>query len=62
MSGKAVEANKRLNPDIMIVAIDEKSLAEQGRWPWDRRVYKQFLEKDVIGAEIPKAYRPLDEA
>jgi multimeric flavodoxin WrbA len=28
---------------------------------WTNATFKQFLEKDVVHAEIPKAYRPLDE-
>ena len=32
------------NDAITIVAIDEKSLAAVGRWPWSRRVQAQLLE------------------
>ena len=32
------------NDAITIVAIDEKSLAALGRWPWSRRVQAQLLE------------------
>ncbi|MHB9030212.1 MAG: flavodoxin family protein [Candidatus Latescibacterota bacterium] len=28
---------------------------------WTNATFKQFLEKDVVKAEIPKAYHPLDE-
>ena len=28
---------------------------------WTNATFKQFLEKDVVRAEIPKAYHPLDE-
>ena len=28
---------------------------------WTNATFKQFLEKDVVHARIPKAYRPLDE-
>lgn len=31
--------------DIVIAAIDEKSLAEVGRWPWPRRVQARMVER-----------------
>ena len=31
--------------DIVVVAIDEESLAQFGRWPWDRKVHADFLTK-----------------
>ena len=34
-----------LDPRIVIVDIDEKSLAEVGRWPWSRDVVAQLIEK-----------------
>ncbi|HEX9756398.1 MAG TPA: adenylate/guanylate cyclase domain-containing protein [Nitrospiria bacterium] len=46
------------NPDLLIIAIDEKSLKEVGRWPWSRGLMAQLLEKlakgkpRVIGADI----------
>lgn len=35
-----------IEPDrrVVIVAIDEKSINELGRWPWDRRVIAQLIE------------------
>ncbi len=41
------------NNAITIVAIDEKSLAAVGRWPWSRRVQAQLLE--AIGKAGAKA-------
>lgn len=41
------------NDAITIVAIDEKSLAAVGRWPWSRRVQAQLLE--AIGKAGAKA-------
>ncbi len=45
------------DPDIVIVDIDEKSLAamsnEYGRWPWPRQVLGEFLEN--IEKQQPKA-------
>jgi CHASE2 domain-containing sensor protein len=31
--------------DVVIVAIDDASLAELGRWPWSRRVHARLLER-----------------
>jgi adenylate cyclase len=33
------------NPDIVIIAIDEKSIAELGRYPWSRDRYAQLIDK-----------------
>ncbi|MET0814094.1 MAG: CHASE2 domain-containing protein [Pseudoxanthomonas sp.] len=30
---------------ILVVAIDEKSLAELGRWPWSRRTHAELVER-----------------
>jgi adenylate cyclase len=64
------------DPDIVIVDIDEKSLAtmekEAGRWPWSRAVYAQLVEGlaaqkpraivfDIAFAEAD-AFRPQDDA
>ncbi len=44
--------------DVVIVAIDEESLAALGRWPWSRRVHAQMVERltqagaKVIGMDI----------
>jgi adenylate cyclase len=36
---------------VTIVAIDEKSLAELGRWPWSRRTLARLVERlDALGA------------
>ena len=34
-------------PEIVIAAIDEKSIDELGRWPWPRKVMAQLVEKLV---------------
>ncbi|MBI3638333.1 adenylate/guanylate cyclase domain-containing protein [Candidatus Wolfebacteria bacterium] len=31
------------NPDILIIGIDDKSLQEIGRWPWDRTVHAELI-------------------
>ena len=38
--------------DIVIVAIDEQSLRELGRWPWSRRLHARLIRK--LGAAGPK--------
>ncbi len=49
----------RLDPRIVIVDIDEKSLAEQGRWPWGRdrvaRLVDELFERQhiaVLGFDV----------
>lgn len=39
--------------DVVIVAIDEASLAEHGRWPWPRSLQARLLEQ--VGAGQPRA-------
>ena len=34
-----------LDPRVVIVDIDEKSIAEVGRWPWSRDVVAKLIEK-----------------
>ena len=63
--------------EVVIIAIDENSLRELGRWPWSRRVHAQLLDRlttqgvrgialDVILAEAelsdPAADRSLADA
>lgn len=48
---------QRLNPppasgDIVIVAIDNRSLAELGRWPWPRSFHAQLIA--TVGAQRPR--------
>ncbi len=64
-----------LPDDILIVAIDEKSLAEYGRWPWTRKLQAELIERVFEGrprvvaldifypeSESPEADRILAEA
>lgn len=37
--------NGEMDPRIVIVDIDEKSLAEVGRWPWNRDVIARLIDK-----------------
>jgi adenylate cyclase len=45
--------------NIVIVAIDEKSLKEQGRWPWNRKTIAKLIDKlftqykaKVVGLDV----------
>ncbi|MBU0619628.1 adenylate/guanylate cyclase domain-containing protein [Patescibacteria group bacterium] len=46
------------NSDIVIVAIDNESLQKLGRWPWDRTIHAQLIDKInkynpiVIGLDV----------
>lgn len=52
--------------DIVIVAIDEKSLAAIGRWPWRRSLHAELLSRIAaqsprcIGLNLPLTERDLD--
>lgn len=58
--------------DIVIVAVDERSLQELGRWPWRRSLHAQLLDRlkeldpAVIGMDIifsePSSAQPDDDA
>jgi adenylate cyclase len=41
------------HPDIAIIAIDDKSIAELGRFPWSRQQYVRLLDRLAVAA--PKA-------
>ena len=36
-------APKGIDPRIVIIDIDDKSLAEQGQWPWNRTVLAELV-------------------
>jgi CHASE2 domain-containing sensor protein len=38
-------AGRAASPDILILTIDEESLARLGRWPWSRQVLANVLER-----------------
>jgi CHASE2 domain-containing sensor protein/signal transduction histidine kinase len=44
---------RKARDDIVIVAIDEASLAQIGRWPWQRAIHAGFLQKLALAQ--PKA-------
>ena len=44
---------QQVDNSIVIVAVDERSLSEVGRWPWSRTVTADLIDK--IGAYSPKA-------
>jgi len=41
------------HPDIVIVAIDDPSIAAIGRWPWRRALHAELIEK--VSAQQPRA-------
>lgn len=45
----AIEAAEPARDDILLVAIDDRSLAEIGRWPWDRRQLAVLVDKLTAG-------------
>jgi eukaryotic-like serine/threonine-protein kinase len=47
------QSNKKPSDQIAIVAIDDQSVANIGRWPWSRDVQAQLIEQ--ISAGKPKA-------
>jgi CHASE2 domain-containing sensor protein len=48
-----VSRQRVANPDVVIVAIDDRSLSEIGRWPWDRAVHAALLERlTELGASV----------
>ncbi|RZL86791.1 MAG: CHASE2 domain-containing protein, partial [Variovorax sp.] len=42
-------AQRPVSPDIVIVAIDDRSLADVGRWPWGRVVQAELLDRVTAG-------------
>ena len=43
----ATSLKRSVSDDIVIVAIDDKSLAQIGRWPWSRAVHAALLQRIV---------------
>src|SRR6185437_11219282 len=41
------------NPDILLIAVDEKSLAQLHEWPWPRGIHARLI--DALRAAPPKA-------
>ncbi len=41
---KTASVNKKASNDIILIVIDNKSLAELGRWPWKRTRYVQIFD------------------
>jgi adenylate cyclase len=55
---------KTLDPRVVVLDIDEKSLAEVGRWPWNRQVLAKIMDKlidqhgmRVVGFDVVFAER-----
>tara|TARA_Y100000310_G_scaffold167546_2_gene167425 strand:- start:65033 stop:66916 length:1884 start_codon:yes stop_codon:yes gene_type:complete len=51
-----LQGNKQVLNNIVIIKIDDESINNIGRWPWNRDVFAQILEKvesaKVIGADL----------
>jgi len=47
-----VRGERPAGPDIVLVVVDDKSLAELGRWPWSRVTQARIV--DAIAADGPK--------
>jgi len=46
-------SKKKVADEIVIAAIDNKSLGEIGRWPWSRRVFAEIVDKMAkMGAKV----------
>lgn len=41
------------HPDIVVIAVDDRSITSIGRWPWRRALHAQLV--DVVSAQNPKA-------
>ena len=41
------------HPDIVVIAVDDRSITSIGRWPWRRALHAQLI--DVVTAQNPKA-------
>lgn len=56
------------NPKVVIVAIDEKSINELGRWPWSRHRIAEFLNRlsdyrpRVVGFDVVFSERESEDA
>ena len=46
-------SSPQVSPDVVIVAIDDKSLEAIGRWPWRRAIHAAVLDR--IAAAKPRA-------
>lgn len=63
---------KPIDKDILVVAIDERSLLELGRWPWPRNLHAQLVDRlreagvkaiafDVVFAEPDRIHPEYDK-
>jgi CHASE2 domain-containing sensor protein/signal transduction histidine kinase len=49
----STSAHRAVSDDVVIIAIDDKSLAALGRWPWSRAVHAALLQQ--VSAQQPRA-------
>ena len=58
----------RVRPDVIIIAIDNQSISQIGRWPWDRKIHAKLLNElaehqpKVIGLDIAFLEETEDDA
>ncbi|WP_348945505.1 CHASE2 domain-containing protein [Chitinibacter sp. FCG-7] len=45
MDSSASRQQRAIDPDIVIIAIDDASIAKLGRWPWPRHYHADLLER-----------------
>jgi len=46
---------RKVRPDVVIIAIDDKSIQSIGRWPWDRNIHAGLINKLNTTNSKPKA-------
>ncbi len=52
--GVRFSPNKKANPDVVVIAIDDAALQEMGSWPWPRDIIASLTQQIV--AEIGRAH------
>lgn len=45
LQDRLYQEERQVDADIVIIAIDEKSLNQLGQWPWPRKIHATLLEK-----------------
>ena len=45
--GVRFSPNKKANPDVVVIAIDDAALQEMGSWPWPRDIMASLTQQIV---------------
>lgn len=53
LEDRVTAGSRQVNPSIVIIGIDDASLAHSGRWPWPRSVFGKLI--DELSASHPAA-------